>query len=112
LDRHPETAVALAVIRGNPVNLLSQCTLDVGFKGIAEDRWTKEPVDHDEEFSHLGSIIVRKRANCDIGSQVDLPPTHVLVTALEKTYIPRSLQAIQGDIVEPRQEERVRCQQN
>ena len=70
-------------------------------------RWTKEPVDHDEEFPHLGRIIVRKRANCDIGTQLDLPLTGELATALG-TQIPRSLQAIQGDIVEPRQEERVR----
>jgi hypothetical protein len=41
LDRYPKTAVVLLVISGNSVNLLSQCTLDVRFKGTAEVRRTK-----------------------------------------------------------------------
>jgi len=72
LDRYPKTAILLLVISGNSVNLLSQCTLDVRFKGTAEVRRTKEPIDHNEQFPHLGSIILRKRANCDLGAQVGL----------------------------------------
>src|SRR4029077_5728797 len=75
LGGHPEAAVALAVIGTNSVNLLSQCTLDVGFKGVAEVRRTEEPIDRDEQRPHLGNVIVRKRANCDLGAQVGLPPT-------------------------------------
>jgi hypothetical protein len=62
----------LTIIVSNSVNLLSGCTLDVDFKGIAEVGRAKEPIDHDEQFPHLGSIIVRKLANCDLGLQPDL----------------------------------------
>src|SRR5690242_19020390 len=33
LDRYPKTAIVRLVISGDSVNLLSQCTLDVRFKG-------------------------------------------------------------------------------
>ena len=72
----------LTVIGGNPVNFLDQCTLDVGFKGIAEvatftpeDFLTEKPIDRDEQFPHLGGVILRKWSNCDLGAQVGLPST-------------------------------------
>ena len=37
-DRHPKAAVVLAIIGGNPINLLGQRTFNVSFKGIAQVR--------------------------------------------------------------------------
>ena len=64
----------LTVIGGNPVNFLDQCTLDVGFKGITEVGWTEESIDRNEQFARRECVIVGKRANCDLGTQVDLLP--------------------------------------
>jgi hypothetical protein len=90
-----EAALPLAVIGANPVNLLGQCTLDVGFKGIAEvavftpeDFLTEKPIDRDEQFPYLGSVILRKWANCDFGAQVDLLPTPALQAAHHRYRAP------------------------
>jgi hypothetical protein len=47
-DRHPETAVVLAIIVGNPIDLLGQRTFNIGFKGIAEVRRAEKPVCSDK----------------------------------------------------------------
>jgi hypothetical protein len=44
LDRHPKTSSALTIIVCNSVNLLGQCTFNVGRKGGAQVSRTKEPI--------------------------------------------------------------------
>ena len=47
-DRHPKAAVVLAIIGGNPINLLGQRTFNVSFKGIAQVRRAEKPIGSDK----------------------------------------------------------------
>jgi hypothetical protein len=46
----------------NPVNLVGQRALDIGFESVAQFGWAKQPVDFNEELAHARTVGIPERA--------------------------------------------------
>src|SRR6516165_12112498 len=66
--RHPKSATMLAIVVLNPVNLIGQRALDIGFESVAQIGWAEQPVYCNDEFAHARTVRVAKRADFELAA--------------------------------------------
>ena len=61
LDGNPKTAIPLAVVSRNTIDLFPQRTFDIRLKGVAKVGRAEESVDSDEQLPNLSGIVLSER---------------------------------------------------
>jgi hypothetical protein len=61
--RHPKPAAMLGIVGLDPINLIGQRALDIGFESVAQIRRAEQPVDFNDQLADARTIGIPERAD-------------------------------------------------